>query len=440
MPAKIIILGKPNVGKSSLFNVIMKKNIAIVDNLPGLTRDLRRKKIKLWDKECEFIDSPGLGKASNLIEQNIRDSTLDCSKSCDLIVVVFDGKSDLTYDDLEIISLSRKFNKPILSVVNKTEGKFSQDILDTLNKKGLRNPLLISATHNQSIDQFKWKIYEFIKDFDFPEKENVDTDNITVAIVGKTNTGKSTIFNLINRKKIALTGAEPNLTRDSIESNLKIQSINFRIFDTAGFSKNNREKINKLSIDQTLKKIRLCKFIIIVFDVNNYFEKINSKIVSLVYSENRCHILVVNKMDTIKDIEKKELVKHIQELNPQIRGAPILFVSAKEKYGFENLNLVINKQLESWNKRIRTSELNNWLANIMVTNPPPLKNGKTVKLKYASQVSISPPKFNIFSNYPSSLNNQYKRFISNKLKQSFSLDGIPIKILFKKTTNPYENN
>ncbi len=440
MPAKIIILGKPNVGKSSLFNVMLKKNIAIVDDHPGLTRDIRKKKIKLWDKDCELIDSPGFCDSSNEINQKIRDFTAEYSKLSDVILLVFDGRSDLCSDDHEIISLSRKLNKPILTVINKTEGKFYQKLIDILNKMGLGEVLTVSATHNQSIDQLKWKIYSLIRDLNFSDKEINDLDDLTVAIVGKTNSGKSTIFNLLNKKKLALTGSQTNLTRDSIESRIRINNLDFKMFDTAGFSKNNREKINKLSTNQTLKKIRLCKVIIIVFDINNYYEKINSKIVNQVFSENRCNILLVNKVDSIKVFQKKEILKHIHYLNPQLKGVPVLFVSARENYGFETLHSLISKQLESWNKKIKTNELNNWLLKVMIENPPPLKNGKVVKLKYISQVSNSPPKFNIFSNFPESLNNQYKRYISNKLKRNFVLDGVPIKILFKKTNNPYDKN
>ncbi len=440
MPAKIIILGKPNVGKSSLFNVILKKNIAIVDDHPGLTRDIRKKKIRLWDKECELIDSPGFCESSNKINKKIKDYTIEYSKLADVVLLVFDGRSELSSEDLDIISYSRKLNKPILPVINKTEGRFLQEIVDILNKMGLGETFRVSAAHNQSIDELKWKIYNLIKDLNSSEEGPNNSDDLTVAIVGKTNTGKSTIFNLINKKKLALTGSQANLTRDSVESTTRINNIDFKIFDTAGFSKNNREKIHKLSINQTLKKIRLCKIIIIVFDINDYFEKINSKIVNQVFSENRCNILLINKMDSMKELQEQEVLKHIHELNPQLEGVPTLFVSAKKNYGFETMHSVISKQLESWNKRIKTSELNDWLLKVMIENPPPLKNGRIVKLKYISQVSVSPPKFNIFSNFPSSLNSQYKRYISNKLKRNFVLEGIPIKILFKKANNPYDKS
>ncbi len=440
MSAKIVIIGKPNVGKSSLFNMILKKNIAIVDNMSGLTRDLRKKEIKLWEKNVEIADSPGLVNGLNCLEKNIKMRTIEYAKSVDLIILVFDGRTELSIEDYEIVKTSRKLNKKILLVLNKTEGKINNNLKDSIRSLGLGNPLYVSASHNQNIDQLKWKIHESIHDINLDVSKNKKIEELSVAIVGKTNSGKSTIFNLINKNNLSLTGSEPNLTRDTVESYTNLKDLNFKIFDTAGFSKKNNEKINKLSIHQTLKKIRLCKLIIIVFDINNYFEKINSKIVNLVYSENRCYIILVNKIDSYKDAQRNKITKHIVDLNPQLKGAPIKFVSAKEDIGFEDLHEVINSQLLSWNKRIKTSELNDWLKSVMRENPPPLKNGNIVRLKYISQVDISPPKFNVFSNFPESLNNPYRRYISNKLKKNFDLMGLPVKVLFKKTNNPYENS
>ncbi len=440
MSTKIVIIGKPNVGKSSLFNMILKKNVAIVDNMPGLTRDLRKKKIKLWEKNFEITDSPGLVNGLNCLEKKIKMRTIEYAKSVDLIILVFDGRTELSIEDYEIIKISRKLNKKILPVLNKTEGNINDNLKDSIKSLGLGNALNVSASHNQNIDQLKWKIHESIHYVDSEVSINKKIEELSVAIVGKTNSGKSTIFNLINKNNLSLTGSEPNLTRDTVESHTNFKDLDFKIFDTAGFSKKNNEKINKLSIHQTLKKIRLCKLIIIVFDINNYFEKINSKIVNLVYSENRCFIVLVNKIDSFKDAQKNKITKHIVDLNPQLNGAPIKFVSAKENIGFDDLNKVINSQLLSWNKRIKTSELNHWLKNVMRENPPPLKNGNIVKLKFISQVDISPPKFNVFSNFPESLNSPYRRYISNKLKKNFDLIGLPVKVLFKKTNNPYEKN
>ena len=310
--------------------------------------------------------------------------------------------------------------------------------MNELSKSGLGKPLLVSAAHNQSIDQLKWQIYESVRDFEIVEENQKQFNDFSIAIIGKTNSGKSTIFNLIKKKKIAITGPQPNLTRDSIETNVSLKNSNCKMFDTAGFSKNNKEHVHELAINQTLKKIRLCNVLLIVLDINNYFEKLNSKILNLANTENRCHVLLMNKIDSVNNLRQEKIKKHLQDLNPQIRETPVLFVSAKENIGFENLHSIIEKQLKSWKQRIRTGDLNEWLGKIMTENPPPLKNGRAVKLKFVSQVSVSPPKFNIFSNHPSAINNQYKKYLSNKLKRSFNLENVPIKVRFKKSDNPYE--
>lgn len=439
MPNKVIILGKPNVGKSSLFNAILKKNIAIVDNFSGLTRDLRKKEIKLWDKTCEIIDSPGLIWKVGTQEKNTFKSTIKYAQTSNLIILVFDGRDQLTSLDYEVIQNVRKLDKPIIIVINKTEGNFDLTIEETLNSHGFKNPILLSASHNQNIDQLKWKIYESIQS-DKDTEEEKQEDKITVAIVGKTNTGKSTIFNLINKSELSSTGPLPNLTRDSVEAEVVYEKLKFKIFDTAGFSKKNSSKIDQLSINQTKKKIRLCKFILLVLDINDYFEKINSKILSSIFLENRCYLILINKIDTLKDFSKVQIVEHLFQLNPQIKGIPIFFVSAKKNIGFKQLEQTIHQQTLAWNKRVRTSELNKWLNKISSENPPPLFRGNTVKLKYISQVNTSPPKFTVFCNHPNSINNQYKRYVSNKLKKKFQLDGLPIKIIFKNSENPYDKN
>ena len=199
-----------------------------------------------------MVDTPGLFNSEDKLEKNILNSTIDYAKLANIIILVFDGKAELTIDDHKIIKIVRKLNKKVILVINKTEGKINQNLCETVNNLGLGQANNISATHNQSIDQLKWKLYKMIDDKDNSFDEKVE--DVSIAIVGKTNTGKSTIFNLINKKNIALTGSLPHLTRDSIEAYSNLSDLNIKIFDTAGFSNNNSEKVNKLSIEQTLKK------------------------------------------------------------------------------------------------------------------------------------------------------------------------------------------
>ena len=433
MSNKVIIIGKPNVGKSSIFNGIINKKIALVDNYPGLTRDLRKKKIKLWDKELELIDSPGLVLSKNEFEKNINSSTLTNAKSSCLILLVFDSKDDLTSEDQNVINLTRKLNKKTLVVINKCDVK-NHKVHDL---RGFEKKFFISATHNSGLDDLKWEIYNLLQN---NEKFNTEDESISVAIVGKINTGKSTIFNLLNKKSISQTSEIPFMTRDSVESNIDIKNIKFRAFDTAGFSKGieSRLKVNKISIEQTLKKIRLSQVVIIVLDINNYFEKINSKIIDHVYKENRCVLILVNKIDTQSSLNKSDIIGHIYSLTPQIEGIPICFVSATKNMGFEIFKKSLLDQIKSWKNRISTSNLNIWLISAVNKTPHPMYNGNLVKFKFITQVSTAPPKFFIFTNHPKFISNSYKRFLTNNLKKHFNLTGLPAKIVFKKSSNPYE--
>ena len=433
MSNKVIIIGKPNVGKSSIFNGIINKKIALVDNYPGLTRDLRKKKIKLWDKELELIDSPGLVLSKNEFEKNINSSTLTNAKSSCLILLVFDSKDDLTSEDQNVINLTRKLNKKTLVVINKCDVK-NHKVHDL---RGFEKKFFISATHNSGLDDLKWEIYNLLQN---NENFNTEDESISVAIVGKINTGKSTIFNLLNKKSISQTSEIPFMTRDSVESNIDIKNIKFRAFDTAGFSKGieSRLKVNKISIEQTLKKIRLSQVVIIVLDINNYFEKINSKIIDHVYKENRCVLILVNKIDTQSSLNKSDITGHIYSLTPQIEGIPICFVSATKNMGFEIFKKSLLDQIKSWKNRISTSNLNIWLISAVNKTPHPMYNGNLVKFKFITQVSTAPPKFFIFTNHPKFISNSYKRFLTNNLKKHFNLTGLPAKIVFKKSSNPYE--
>lgn len=430
---KVIIIGKPNVGKSSIFNGILNKKMALVDDYPGLTRDIRKKKIRLWDKELELIDSPGLVLSKNQFEKNINASTLSNAKLSCLILLVLDSKDDLTSEDHYVVNLTRKLNKKTLVVINKCDVKNYK----THDLKGLGKKFYISATHNSGLDDLKWEIYNLLENND---KIKTEDQSVTVAIVGKINTGKSTIFNLLNKRTISQTSEIPFMTRDAVESDIDIKNIKFKAFDTAGFSKGieSRLKVNQISIEQTLKKIRLSQVIVIILDVNTYFEKLNSKIIDHVFKENRCILILVNKIDTQSSLNTSDITEHIYYLTPQIKGIPICFVSATKNIGFEKFYKSLLYQLKSWKNRISTSNLNIWLSTTVNKTPHPMHNGNVVKFKFITQISIAPPKFFIFTNYPKFISNSYKRFLANNLKNNFNLSGLPAKIVFKKSSNPYE--
>jgi len=439
MTKNIIILGKPNAGKSSLLNALLGKQIAIVNNYEGLTRDLKIIELKILENKYSVIDSPGISSGENSIEKEIKLKTILYIEKCDLILLVIDGKKNLTNDDFEIFKIVRKSQKQTILIINKTEGKINLTTLDACNNLGFGSPIKISTAHMQGIDQLKYLISEII-----PNKKNHispdDAKELSIAIVGKTNSGKSTLLNSMKGEDLSITGKIPHLTRDAVETTIKNNLFESKIIDTAGFSKskNDEDEINHLFTDQTRKKVRLSKIIVILMDIDDYFERIHSKIIKFVYEENRCMILAVNKVDKKKKLDEKGIINKIYSLTPQIKGLPVHFISAKNKTGFDELIIGIKKQYDTWNRRISTGKLNAWLQILVKKYPPPLHNGKLIKLKYIVQVSTSPPKFNIFINFNDVLKNQYKRFIENKLKINFEMSGLPLKIIYKKSINPYE--
>ncbi|MBS91585.1 MAG: ribosome biogenesis GTPase Der [Rickettsiales bacterium] len=438
MSHKVMILGKPNVGKSSIFNMMIGKKMAIENNFPGLTRDIKYKRISAYERNFDLIDSPGIFEPECNLEKKIQNKNNIYLKKSSLLIFVIDGRESLTTEDYNIVRKIRKSGKKILLVLNKSEGNLNKEILNECKKLGFGDPIAISASHNQGIDQLLLAVTEFLPQDQY-EDEKIGEFDMSIAIVGKTNSGKSSILNVLKGEEISQTGETPNLTRDSVETFIKKKNIKFKIIDTAGFTKTKIKDnfVDKLSMDITKKKIRLSKFILVVIDIENYYEKLHSKIIKYVYEENRCMFLLINKIDKIDKYSKTDIKKKIYNLNPIISGIPIYFVSAKNKIGFDSLIDDIDSQIDLWTKRISTGKLNSWLEKIMKKNPPPIHRGNAVKLKFIMQVNTGPPKFNVFMNYPEVLKSTYKRYLENNLKRTFGMNGIPLKIIFKKSENPF---
>ena len=438
MSNDVIILGKPNVGKSSIFNIMIGKNIALVDGQPGVTRDIRVKRIDFQDTSFNIIDSPGLTKATSKLEYKIRENTLKKIKKCKLFLLVVDGRLPLSFEDYDLINFLRKFDQKKILIINKTESKVDNSTVNECLKVGFKELLKTSAAHNIGIQTLKEII---CKELESSESIQSIKNELSVAIVGKTNSGKSTLLNILKGEKISLTDNQPNITRDFVEAEISSKIINFKAFDTAGFSKNVKKisKLEKLSLKQTYKKIRLCKFVLIVIDVDDYYERLHSKIINLVVEEKRCLLILVNKIDK-KKINQAEIKSRLYSLNPQIKNLPIFFISALKNIGIKALLKGISMQFKIWNVRYRTNQLNNWLKKTLNNHPHPMHRGKEIKLKYISQVNTAPPKFTIFSNYPEKVKESYQRYLLNNLKKDFKMNGLPVKLIIKKSNNPYDKN
>ena len=437
MSNEIFILGKPNVGKSSLFNVLIGKQLAIVEDLPGLTVDVRKKKVNFFDKNFIITDSAGLTKKKNELSKKILSHTLSSISEKALIIFVVDGKSGLDKEDFEISKIIRKLKNKKILVINKCDAKINPFIVNESQKFGYGEPFKISAAHRDGIDILKFEISKMFSHETYPD--NIEKIDHSISIVGQSNTGKSTLLNSLKGTNVAMTDNTPNLTRDPVETELVLDNLNFKIFDTAGFSESvtKRTSIQRKAIFETQRRIRLSQLILIVLDINNYWHKNNRKIIQQIVNESRCIIIVINKIDTINEFEKEHIKTQIYKLIPKIDNTPIFFVSAIKRKGLKSLKEGITKFLPNWGKKITTKKLNRWLSDVQNFNPPPLNKGKEVKLKFVIQTSNNPPKFKIFSNYPDSIRESYKTFLINNLKKKFNLDGIIVNIQITKSKNPY---
>ncbi len=439
MQNKIFIVGKPNVGKSSLFNCLSRKKIALVANKPGLTIDVRKKKINIFDKEYFLFDSAGIDIKKDELTKKINKNTLKKITNETLILFLLDGKKNLELSDYDIAKKLRTFKKNIILIINKSESKIAPFLKNDAYKLGLGEPHLISTEH-------KLGIYDLmiLIDEKFDEKHikmSLDKEfNHSIAIVGQTNTGKSTLINKLCEDQISISSKKPNLTADPVEGLFSLDEKVFKIFDTAGIILNTRKKteVNIMSNFETDRKIRLSEIVLILLDINNYWEKSNKKIIKKVVDESRCIILVINKIDTKTKFSEEYIKEQIFNDLPIIKDFSIFFISAKYGQGIQELKNYFSKSLLGWSKRIETNKLNKWLREFLNINPPPLFNGKHIKLKYISQIGSRPPKFKIFSNIPGGIKENYKRFLINNIKKSFGFKGCSLKLEITKSKNPYD--
>ena len=420
MPKEIFILGKPNVGKSSLFNSLIGKQLALVQNEPGLTVDVRKKKVIFFEKEYYLYDTAGISDEDSDLNIKIKSITFKNISQSALVLFIIDGKEGINKEDYFIVDLLRKIRNRIILLVNKCEGKINPFVIEDCFKFGLGRPFKVSAAHNQGIQNLKIYINEIFasKEVTFSSKKENPLSN-SIAIVGQTNSGKSTLLNSLVRQEISVTNEKPNLTRDPVESKLTIDNLVFRIFDTAGISVSSgkKDELQKISEYESNRKIRLSEIILILLDINNYWEKKNKKLIDRVLREKRTTIIVINKIDMKKHFSKKFIKEKIFELLPDTTGMPIYFISAKKKIGISQLREGIRDIHGSLDIRISTSSLNKWLEKAIKLLPPALHKGREVKLKYISQVNTKPPKFKIFSNFPDAIMKNYKRYLNKELKK-----------------------
>ncbi|MBU2328260.1 MAG: ribosome biogenesis GTPase Der [Alphaproteobacteria bacterium] len=469
MSFTVAIVGRPNVGKSTLFNRLVGKKLALVDDTPGVTRDRRPGEAKLVDLRFTIIDTAGLEEAGpETLQGRMRAQTEMAIDEADLTLFVVDAKYGLTPVDQALAEMLRRRGRPVVLVANKSEARGSDAGFYDAYTLGLGEPVPISAEHGQGMIDLRDAIVEAIgEERAFPEDEDVaetnvllpqdddldgeedevepeydETKPLRVAIVGRPNAGKSTLINRFLGEDRLLTGPEAGITRDSISVEWDWRGRTIRMFDTAGMRRKARvqEKLEKLSVADALRAIRFAETVVIVFDATIPFEKQDLQIVDLCLREGRAAVLAFNKWDLIDDPQAllTELREKTERLLPQARGIRAVPMSGQTGYGLEKLMQNIIDTDKVWNKRISTAKLNRWLDAVTTQHPPPAVSGRRLKLKYMTQVKARPPAFMISCTRPDALPESYVRYLTNGLRADFDMPGVPIRIHFKAGENPFE--
>ncbi|PLX30189.1 MAG: ribosome biogenesis GTPase Der [Alphaproteobacteria bacterium] len=447
----IALVGRPNVGKSTLFNRLVGKPLALVNEMPGMTRDWREAIIDVELKDTatasfKLIDTPGISRfANDELSQTMERKTRQAVDQSDLIFFVVDAVEGILPQDEEISLWLRTLGKPVVLLTNKVESKSAQTH-DTY-QLGYSDPLFISSREGHGIN----KIFDLLDSLKQSSEDHSETDiftqkpEIQIGIVGRPNVGKSTLINAILHEDRLITSPTAGSTRDAISIPFMWKDRHLRLIDTAGIRRKSRDKEvpEALAVKDALRTIKFAQVVLLIVDVTQPFEQQDLTIARRVVEEGRILILVVNKIDLCSDGAKKldEIKKDINHTLShslaQLKNPKIHYLSALDKKNFNSLFEDISSLYKDWNKRISTHKLNQWLMDAQSIHPPPLSKGRRIKLKFMSQIKTRPPQFIIFSNNTADLPGSYVKFLENSLSKTFGFVGLPIRIRLKKGLNPY---
>ena len=440
---KIALIGRPNVGKSTLFNRLVGQKNAIVGDRPGVTRDRKIVDTDFLGIRIKVIDTPGIDMFSrNELARSMNQQSFEALKESDIVFFVIDAIEGVTEYDKSIAAWLRQSfkkckNRPVIVIKNKCE---KSSIQCDVSRLGFGGGIAISAEHNLGFDE----IFKAISHLDFPEEERGEEEEIPlkVSIVGRPNVGKSTLINAIIGENRLLTGDQAGITRDSISLSWKYKGRSISLIDTAGQRKKSKvqDKIENISVSDAWRYVTQSHVVVLVMDIQHPLEKQDITIARKAFDEGKIIIFALNKSDSVSNAEEiqKDVERRAKYEFSQLAGVPCLLVSAKEKLG---LARIFNKAFElydKWNVRVPTSKLNQWFQFAVGQNPPPLVNGMPIKLKYISQTNIKPPTFAIFANRSEHLPASYERYLLNHLRKSFGFDGIPLRIFVRQRENPYD--
>ena len=473
MSFTLAIVGRPNVGKSTLFNKLVGKRLALVDDQPGVTRDLREGEARLGDLKFTVIDTAGLEEATDeSLQGRMRRLTERAVEMADACLFMIDARAGVTPTDEVFADILRRRNAHVLLAANKAEGRAGEAGLIEAWSLGLGEPIRLSAEHGEGLDELYAALqpiaeaHEARARRDQPETDVDVSDGgaeeggedagegarvpsrekpLQVAVVGRPNAGKSTLINRLLGEDRLLTGPEAGITRDAISVRLDWDGLPVRMFDTAGMRKKAKvqEKLEKLSVSDGLRAVRFAEVVIVLLDAEKPFEQQDLRIADLAEREGRAVVIAVNKWDAEPERQKKlkELREQCERLLPQLRGVPLVTVSAKTGKGLDRLRAAVLKAYEVWNRRVPTAALNRWLKEMVEAHPPPAPSGRRIKLRYMTQAKTRPPGFVVMCSQPEKLPESYSRYLVNALREDFDMPGTPIRLWMRSQAdkNPYKD-
>ena len=446
----IVIIGRPNVGKSTLFNRIVGKKAAIVDDTPGVTRDWKEEIAVIFGRKFRLIDTAGLEKAeTKSLEELMMKKTEDALNQADILLMLVDGTAGVTEKDLFFVKWLRKKNKQVILLVNKCE-RADADITE-FYKLGLGEPIAISAEHKLGIADLFQKISEIAGEPLSPDEmeeneEEIDYENdnrpIQIAIIGRPNAGKSTIVNKILKQDRVITSPIAGTTRDAISVDWEYKGRKIRLIDTAGMRRraNISEQLEKFSVSDAINAVKFAHVVILVSDATEVMENQDLKIADLVIKEGRALVMAVNKWDLIKDKKafSDELEYLIRKQMNEVIGLEAQKFSALNDSSLDKLLDAAIDAYNIWNTRIPTNKLNDWLSYLLEHHPPPISRGRRIKIRYLTQVKARPPTFMLSCSQPDDMPDSYLRYLTTDLRKVFNMPGTPLRIQMPKKTNPFK--
>ena len=458
MTAAIAILGRPNVGKSTLFNRLVGQKVAIVDDTPGVTRDRREGAASLGGMKFRLFDTAGLddAPAKGTLEARMSDQSEVAALEADAILFVIDARAGVTPTDKEFANRIRKLGKKVILICNKAEARAHLPGLAEGYGLGFGEPLAISAEHAEGLDELYEALYPIVSpkqvpevpEGDWPEgDEEAEYDPmrpLRLAIIGQPNAGKSTLVNAMLGEERMLTGPEAGITRDAISSEWSWRGRPIKLWDTAGIRRKSRvqQKIEKMSVSDAMRAIRFAECVVVLIDATLDIERQDLTLSDLVSREGRSVVIALSKWDAVEDKQKvmREFESKLEDVLPEIRGVLLVTLSAKQGRGIDGLMKAVSEADRRWNQRISTGKLNRWLEAALERNAPPAPGGRRIKIRYATQANARPPTFALFGNQLDKLPQSYTRYLMNGLRESFDLKGTPLRFSMRGGRNPYEKD